>query len=322
MDPIRVGLAGTGYAAKLRAETLQADGRSHLVAVTGHTSASTATFSESFGAEPMDSWEALVSRDDLDLVIIATVNRDHGAIAQAALQSGKSVVVEYPLSLDLAQAEHLVRLAKTQGKLLHVEHIELLSGIHTTIREALPEVGAVFYVRSSTINPQHPAPHKWTYSRELFGFPLIGALSRIHRLVDLFGQITTVSCQTRFWATDPDFYTACLCTAQLRFTSGLVAEVIYGKGNAFWQPERGLSIQGQKAALLLEGEQGSLVRADGTHPLQVGSRRGLFAKDTTMVLDHLTQGTPLYITPEASLYSLRIADAARRSAETGQTISI
>jgi biliverdin reductase len=39
-----------------------------------------------------------------------------------------------------------------------------------------------------------------------------------------------------------------------------------------------------------------------------------------MVLEHLFAGTPLYVTPAASLYALKVADAARRSAETGETI--
>ena len=55
---------------------------------------------------------------------------------------------------------------------------------------------------------------------------------------------------------------------------------------------------------------------------EIGSRRGLFAKDTAMVLDHLTNGTPLYVTPEASLYTLKVADAAKQSAETGDAVEI
>jgi biliverdin reductase len=38
------------------------------------------------------------------------------------------------------------------------------------------------------------------------------------------------------------------------------------------------------------------------------------------VLDHIFNGTPLYVTPEESLYTLKVAEAARRSAETGLTI--
>jgi biliverdin reductase len=323
MIPVRVGLVGTGYAAKIRAEALQADARSQLVAVAGHKLGATQAFSHTYEAEAIDTWQALVTRADLDLIVISNINRDHGTIAQAALQAGKHVVVEYPLSLEVAEAEALIQLAISQGKLLHVEHIELLSGIHLAIKAQSEAIGTPFYVRYTSLNPQRPAPQKWTYHRHLFGFPLIGALSRIHRLTDLFGQVSSVNCQARFWEEAPsDFYTSCICTAQLRFVSGLVAEVIYGKGEALWQGDRTLHIHGDRGALLIDGEQGKLVTAQQTHELDMGSRRGLFAKDTNQVLDHLTTGAPLYITSESSLHALQVADAARRSAETGQTIAL
>ncbi|MCU0568467.1 MAG: Gfo/Idh/MocA family oxidoreductase [Oculatellaceae cyanobacterium Prado106] len=321
---LKVGLVGTGYAARLRADTLQGDERAELVAIAGHTPDKTAAFNQPYGAQIFESWQALIDQSEIDLVIIAGVNRDHGAIAQAALEADKHVVVEYPLSLDVVEAEAIVQLAKDSGKFLHVEHIELLSGIHQTILEVLPAIATPFYVRYASLNPQHPAPHKWTYQPELFGFPLVGALSRVNRLIDLFGSVSSVSGQARFWGggNSSSFYTSCMCTAQLQFTSGLIADVIYGKGEAIWQADRTLTVQGEQGAIVIDGEQGQLIQANETKPLTVGSRRGLFAKDTGMVLDHLTTGAPLYVTPEQSLYALKVADAIRRSVEVGDRIQL
>ncbi len=323
MHPIRVGLIGTGYAAKVRAESLQADPRSQLIAVAGHTIEKAQSFGESYGAEAAD-WAKLVDRSDVDLMVIATINRDHGLMVRAALQAGKHVVVEYPLALSFSEAESLIQLAQQQNRLLHVEHIELLSGIHLAIRNSLPAIGTPFYVRYTNLMAQRPAPQKWTYSREQFGFPLVGAVSRIHRLTDLFGQVATVSCQADWESStdEQDQFTTCLCTAQLRFVSGLVAEVVYGKGESIWQSNRTLEIHGQQGGILIDGEQGTLITAEQTQTLDMGSRRGLFAKDTAMVLDHLTTGTPLYVSSAASLYALKVADAAGRSAELGQTVAL
>lgn len=319
--PVRVGIVGTGYAAKLRAEILQKDDRAHLVAIVGHNPEKTAEFSQTYQAEVEDSWKQLVERDDIDLVTICNINKEHGAIASSALQNHKHVIVEYPLALDVAQAQELITLAKAQKKLLHVEHIELLGGLHQALKQHLPQIGAVFYARYSTITPQHPAPRKWTYNQDLFGFPLCGAISRIHRLTDLFGTVATVSCQNRYWGTDSEFfYQACLCTAQLRFNSGVVAEVIYGKGETLWQDERKFIVHSEKGGLIFDKEEGILVQAQETTPIELGSRRGLFAKDTAMVLDYLLTNTPIYVKAEASLYALKVADAARRSAQLGETI--
>jgi len=320
-EQIRVGIVGTGYAAKLRAETFGQDKRSRIVAIAGHTPEKTAAFSQTYHSQAVDSWQQLVAREDIDLIVICTINSIHGAIAKAALQNSKHVIVEYPLALDVAEAEEIITLAKTQNRLLHVEHIELLGGLHQALKQYLPQVGSPFYARYSTINPQRPTPRRWTYNQEMFGFPLCGALSRIHRLTDLFGTVETVSCQNRYWGTDPAaFYQVCLCTAQIRFTSGAIAEVTYGKGETLWQNERKFEVHADRGGLIFDKDDGLLIQAQETTKIKVGSRRGLFAKDTGMVLDHLCRGVPLYLSPSESLYALKVADAARRSAQLKETI--
>ncbi|MEG4069470.1 Gfo/Idh/MocA family oxidoreductase [Microcoleus sp. Pol11C2] len=321
-SPIRVGIVGTGFAAKLRAETIQADGRSNLVAVAGHSPDKTAAFCQGFGAEAAVSWRKLVERDDLDLVIVCTVNRDHGAIVLAALENDKHVVVEYPLSLDVSEAERAIELATQKQKLLHIEHIELLGGLHQAIKESLSLVGKVFYARYITITPQHPAPQRWTYQHSLFGFPLVGAISRLHRFTDLFGEVASVNCQAQFWDSQPDFYKACLCNAQLRFANGFVAEAVYGKGETFWQSENIFTIYGEEGTLVFTPESGQLIQGENRHNIKVGTRRGLFAKDTDMVLEYLSNGTPLYVNNASSLYALKVADTARHSSETRQTLEL
>ena len=319
--PIKVGLVGTGFAAKLRAETLQQDPRAKLVAVVGHAAEKTAEFAQKYDAEAIASVEELVSLD-IDLVIVTAINSEHGAACRQALQHGKHVVVEYPLSLDVYEAEELINLASRQNKLLHVEHIELLGGLHQALKENLPAIGNPFYARYSTLNHQSPAPQRWTYNKTLFGFPLSGAISRLHRLTDLFGTVATISCQNRYWGLEGELYKACLCATQLQFTSGLIAEVVYGKGETIWLEERKFTVDGEKGGLSFDKEDGKLIDAEGTKPIKVGTRRGLFAKDTDMVLEHLINGTQLYVSSAASLYALKVADAARRSAQTGQTVAL
>ncbi|AFY36182.1 Gfo/Idh/MocA family protein [Calothrix sp. PCC 7507] len=317
---VRVGLVGTGNAAKLRAEALLQDPRSHLVAVAGYKPEKTATFAQDYQAEAVDAWQQLVERKDVDLVVISTVNRDHSAIAHAALSQGKHVVVEYPLALDVVEGKELLALAKAQNKLLHVEHIELLGGLHQALKQNLAKVGEIFYVRYSTITPQSPAPRKWTYNHELFGFPLMGALSRLHRLTDLFGTVFTANCHQRYWAIEPEYYQTSFCITQLCFDSGLLAQVVYGKGETLWQSERKFEVHGENGGLIFDGDTGFFIHEGQTTPIEVGTRRGLFAKDTSMVLDHILDGSALYVTPEESLYTLKVAEAAKRAAESGLTI--
>jgi biliverdin reductase len=319
--PLKVGIVGTGYAAQRRAEAIQTDERSQLCFVTGNTPEHTDEFCQTFGINSLTSWQQLVNHSELDLVIIGTINRDHGLIAQAALQSGKHVIIEYPLALDYLVGKDLLELAKKQNKLLHIEHIELLGGVHQALRRYLPEIGEVFYARYATIMPQNPAPRRWTYHSESFGFPLIAALSRLHRLTDLFGSVVSVTCQSRFWdAPETGYFRGCFCNAQLQFQNGLMADTVYAKGEICWQGDRSFVLHGDQGTLSFDGEQGKLIRGEEMTDLEVGSRRGLFAMDTQKVLDHLFNGSPLYVQPEASLYALQVAEAAYQSSKQGKTI--
>jgi len=317
--PIRAGIVGTGYAANQRAQTLQADARSQLVVVSGHTPETVQDFVQRHQTSAVESWQQVVAHPDVDLVFVCTINRDHGVIVKQALTAGKHVVVEYPISLDPTEAESLIALAQAQGKLLHVEHIELLGGLHQALQQSLPDIGTPVYARYVTIVPKHPAPQRWTYQRDLFGFPFKAALPHIHRFTNLFGNVATVSCNTQFWQ-NSDYYRACLCTAQLQFIQGLIAHVTYGKGEVFWQRRRTFEIHGDQGTLLFEGDQGKLIRGEEEHPITVAGRRGLFVKDTEMVLDHLVDGKPLYVSSEASLYALQVGEAACQSAETNHKI--
>lgn len=320
---LKVGIVGTGYAAKKRAETLNHDSRVELLQVTGNTPEKIAEFCQTFSMTGVDSWQELVNHPELDLIVICTINCDHGKVARAAIEANKHVVIEYPLALDPQEASAIMALAQANNKLLHVEHIELIGGIHQTLRQYLPEIGNVFYARYTTIAPKHPAPRRWNYHRQMWGFPLSAALSRVHRLTDILGNVAQVSCQSRYWdAPEGDYFTACLCNAQLRFVNGAIAEISYGKGDIFWHGYRHLEIHGDKGTISFMGEKGSLIRGKEIINLPVKGRRGLFAQDTAMVLDNLTSGTALYVKPQASLYALQVADAARRAADSNQIVQV
>ncbi|MGB5770644.1 MAG: Gfo/Idh/MocA family oxidoreductase [Crocosphaera sp.] len=321
--PIKVGIIGTGYAAQRRAETFMEDERSQLCFVTGYTPENVANFCQLYQVSAYDNWQDLVKDETLDLVVICNVNKEHGKIAKLALENNKNVIVEYPLSLDYNEAVELLQLAKNKEKLLHIEHIEILGGMHRAVHKYLPQIGQVFYGRYTTIDAKHPAPKRWTYHQQLFGFPFKAALPRIHRFTDLFGEVKSVNCHQRYWdREEKDYFHGCLCDAQLNFENGLIVDLIYGKGDIFVESDRTFEIHGEKGKIIFAGMEGKLITKEGTQPIELESRRGLFALDTRMVLDNLFENKPLYIEPESSIYALKVAEAAYQSAISGKIIEI
>ncbi|MEM7067161.1 MAG: Gfo/Idh/MocA family oxidoreductase [Cyanobacteria bacterium P01_B01_bin.77] len=318
---IYAGVIGTGFAARKRIEALQAIPQVHVVAVASRT----LERAQRFGAQHQTEFsqvEMLWSQPQLDLIFICTVNSAHAELVQQALEHHKHVVVEYPLALDVHQATQLVSLARARQRLLHIEHIELIGGLHLVMKQHLAAVGRPHYVNYRTLAPQQPAPKKWSYCPSLVGFPLMAALSRIQRLIDLLGPVDYVACQGGLQPLGTDYFHGCLYSAQLRFCHGALAELTYGKGEGLWQRHRYIEIRGDQGYLSFDGNQGCLITAAGEQEIAAAPRQGLFKKDTQWVVDYLLKGKPLYVQPEESLYALQVAAALQQSVQTGERVAV
>jgi biliverdin reductase len=314
---VGVGIVGTGYAATKRAEALSLDPRAQLLYSAGHEQGKVQQFAESFGMESFPTWQNLVSHPQVDLVVICTSNGTHGAIAEAALNNGKHVVVEYPLTLDVAQGRRLVSLAQEKQLLLHVEHIELLGGLHQAVKANLGKIGQVFYGRYLTLQGQADVPKNWKYSYEQFGFPFMGALARTTRFIDLFGEVQGVTAQNRYWPSDDSHYfRGFFAQAKLMFEGDIEVELVYGKGETFPNNNHLFELYGEQGQIIFEGQTGYLLTAEGQSPIAIPPRQGLFAMETGLVLDHLLEQKPIYTTCDRSLYALEVADRCRQAAES------
>lgn len=95
----------------------------------------------------------------------------------------------------------------------------------------------------------------------------------------------------------------------------MARETLCGARSGYWSSTA-------SGGLLINGEEAMLLRAGSAHPLETGSRHGLFEQDTRMVLDHLRHGSPLYVDTEKMLHALAVAEAAERSAQTQQVVRV
>lgn len=69
---------------------------------------------------PYPSQQALLADQNVELVIIATPNDVHKAIAIASLEAGKNVVCEKPVTLSFTELEEIIYVANKCGKLFTV----------------------------------------------------------------------------------------------------------------------------------------------------------------------------------------------------------
>lgn len=137
MGSIRVGVVGTGalgsqhtriYADMARVGLLQFSG------VYDADSTRAAAIAEKFGVTVAESMEALADRCDALSVVTPTVT--HHEIASTLLAQGKSLLIEKPITDSTETARALVELAKSQGVVLQVGHVERFNPVYGYLKEA------------------------------------------------------------------------------------------------------------------------------------------------------------------------------------------
>src|SRR5205814_198219 len=96
----------------------------------------------------------ILTSPDIDAVAIVTPVWTHFPLAKAALQNGKHVFLEKPLTSTTEQAEELIELAERRNLKLMVDHTFLFSGPVAKIKQLVDggELGKLYYFDSTRVN--------------------------------------------------------------------------------------------------------------------------------------------------------------------------
>ncbi len=91
---------------------------------------------------------------DVDAVVIATPVCTHYQLAKEALLHGKHVLVEKPLTTNVAEAEELIALAAKQQRVLTVGHTFLYSPAVNELRKLIQngDLGKIYCVEAERVN--------------------------------------------------------------------------------------------------------------------------------------------------------------------------
>jgi predicted dehydrogenase len=101
-----------------------------------------------------DDSSELITAPDVDAIAVVTPVWTHFEIAKAALENGKHVFVEKPLTSNADEAEELINLAARKNLKIMVDHTFLFTGAVRKIRQLLEEgtLGKIYYYDSTRVN--------------------------------------------------------------------------------------------------------------------------------------------------------------------------
>ncbi len=104
--------------------------------------------------ETVTNIESIIEDSNLHAVVIATPVFTHFELAKLALENGKHVLIEKPMTSNSKEAQLLIELAEKKGLLLMVDHTFLYTGAVQKIKNLIDqnEIGNLQYFDSTRIN--------------------------------------------------------------------------------------------------------------------------------------------------------------------------
>lgn len=204
--PLRVGIVGTGAISQVVHVPILAERNDVDVVVVADVDALKArTVADRFGVPEVADTDDVLTREDLDAVVLCTPNGRHEAQAITALNAGKHVFVERPLALTPEGSERVLAAARAAGKTLVVGQAHRFRPEVAALRGVIArgELGDLYAVRGSWLTrPVRVMRPTWRQDLAVAGG---GALMDLGvPSLDLcmwlvgYPKIKRVTCTTRF----------------------------------------------------------------------------------------------------------------------------
>ncbi len=344
---VRVGLIGFGLAGQaFHAPVIRGVPGMELACILErHGSNAKQRYPEVRVARTLDE---MLSDKTIGLCVVATPNDSHYSYTQACLEAGRDVVVDKPFTPTMAEAEQLVRLAADRGRLVTVYQDRRWDGAFLTVKKLVSSgaLGTVaeYEARFDRFRLESK-PNAW---REQAEFPAAGVLWDLGpHLIDgalvLFGEPETICasaiCQRETSKIDDAFdvimqYPRTRATLRARIIAYAPSHhlLLHGTEGSFikygMDPQeeilRGANCPdgldwGANWGLEPEERWGTLSRVNET-PRKIRTERGDYRGFYANVRDAIEKKSPLDVTPEQALRTMRALLLAHKSSREGRAV--
>lgn len=330
-DKVCVGLIGCGAMGKSLATQLVTVEQAKLVGVYDVVEEAARNLGDEFGVSAVTDLEALLARDDVDAVLVATPGFTHADLTVAAAQAGKHVFCEKPMALTLEDCDRMIMACRENGVNLMVGQVLRYYPVHSRIQQIIAsgELGRLLCITCYRLGGGYGSvwAKDWRKSRSLSGGMLMEV--NVHELDFLRfvgGEVAAVSAMGgNYLHPDYDFPDCVLVT--LQFQSGAVGLLhasqvsLAGGYGGRADCEKGSllfpSFGGKNANLVVRAADGERVipneELQGENPVR---------RELREFVESIVEQRPPAITGEDGRAAVELALAAYRAMETGSVIKL
>src|ERR1700737_3408997 len=329
-DKITVGLLGAGRIGQEHAKNLAAFPQVEVAVVCDpRIEAAEAIRPLVRAREVTASPEQVVSRNDVDAVVICTPTDTHAALIEAAAETGKAIFCEKPVALDLTRTQQALATVAKKGVAFQIGFQRRFDSGYAEAKRRI-EAGVLGRLDQFRTVGRDPAPPPKEYLAKSGGLFLDQSIHEFDIARFLMGDVTEVNAwgAVRFPPDAEEFGDIDTATTLLRFSSGALG-VVENSRRAVYGYDIVTEVFGEHGKLVVQAEPKTPLRhyhKDGynlAHSHFFMVRFGPpFPAGGERFFDALTNGTPPSPGPEDALESLKIALAATLSLKEKRAVQI
>jgi len=170
-----VGIIGTGVGIRTHLPGFKRSGRAAIVGIVGSNQTRAQSFAEKYDIpRAFGNYQDLFAIPDLDLVCVTTPTPFHYEEVLFALKSGKHVLAEKPLGMNLEQTVSLSQEADKRSQLALIDHQLRFNPYLRKVKELINagHLGRIYFIRihqQSTGFSNRSAPWSWSFDETMGG---------------------------------------------------------------------------------------------------------------------------------------------------------
>jgi myo-inositol 2-dehydrogenase/D-chiro-inositol 1-dehydrogenase len=341
MNPVRFGLIGYGTWGSQHARAVATTTGAELAAVAARSEASCARARADYPTVRIYSdYTELLAKEELDVVDVVLPSHLHYEAARAALASGRHLLLEKPMALELPHCDELIALAYTRKKILAVGHELRLSSLWGKAKEMIDQgaIGAPLYCLIELWRrPYRQGADGWRYDIHRVGNWILEEPIHFFDLARWYltaaGPPRTVFARANSrQPAHPELHDN--FSAIVNFPGGAYAVIsqtlaayehhqvvkLTGTHGALWASWTGEMDRTHHPAFTLKHHDGQSVR-----DVPIASVAGEvyeLENEMSMMVRAVREGTPPAATGEDGRWSVALCLAAQRSVDSGEMVSV
>jgi predicted dehydrogenase len=307
-----------------------------------------ARITDQWGLKSYETPEELYADKSVDLVLIATPNDVHKDYSIACLNAGKHVLCEKPVTLNAAELEEVMAVAKKTGKVFTVNQNRRWDKDYLSVRKIVNDnmLGKVYNIESRVQGSRRL--YGWrAFKPNGGGLLLDWGVHLLDQILDLIPEKVT-SVQAHIRKIHHEEVDDCF-TVLLRFANGCTVNVSITTNCYINLPRWHVSGEDGTAVILDWEQNGHIITLadptiqdwedaviythagpthtmlprpkDTTKKLPLPAVKGDWVEIYRNIVAVLTKGAKLIVKPEQALRVMKVIDAAFESERTGAAVT-